>query len=69
MKKLVSLFLASLLSLSLFTVGPNASALPKEPDLTPAVTVQPSGPSKPGELPAEPQDDLPPPIPVEYLME
>lgn len=65
MKKLTTLFLTLVLSLSLLTSAFGAPVRPpEEPTPTPVVTVQPGDPEKPGELPAQPQDDLPDPQPV-----
>lgn len=64
MKKLVSLFLASLLSLSLFAFGPVTPMPPQEPDPIPVVTVQPEEP--PITPQGLPNGDMPDPKPVGY---
>lgn len=69
MKKVVSLFLASLLSLSLFAFAPVTPTPPQGPDPDPVVTIQPGEPDKPGQLPAEPQDDPPPPKPIDQAID
>ena len=67
MKKLVSLFLASLLSLSLLTSAFAAPAEPpEEPDPTPIVTIQPIDPEEPEDPPVVRPCDTPDPEPVEY---
>lgn len=66
MKKLVSLLLAGILSLSLLTSALAASPKEPEPDPTPVVTIQPVDPDKPGEPPAEPQDKLPEPAEEDF---
>ncbi len=58
MKKLTSLFLASLLSLSLFAFCPMTPPPSREPDPIPVETIQPNKPDQP---PAGPQDELPDP--------
>lgn len=60
MKKLASLFLAVLLSLSLFAFSPITPPPSWEPDPIPAETIQP------GEPPAEPQDELPDPVVIPW---
>jgi len=60
MKKLVSLALALTLSLNLLAFVPVAPIEPQDPDPTPVITLMPTEPEKPGQPPAEPQDDLPP---------
>lgn len=60
MKKLTSLFLSALLSLSLFAFGPFAPIPPQEPDPIPVETI------RPGEPPVEPQDDLPDPVEIPW---
>ena len=65
MKKLTTLLMTLVLSLSLLTAAFGAHVQPpKGPDPTPVVTVQPGDPEKPGEPPTQPQDDLPPLKPV-----
>lgn len=66
MKKVVSLFLASLLSLSLFAFTPVTPTPPQGPDPDPVVTILPD---QPGQLPAEPQDDPPPPKPIDQAID
>lgn len=67
MKKLVSLFLASLLSLSLLTSAFAAPVEPpEEPDPTPIVTIQPIDPEEPEEPPVIRPRKTPDPEPVEY---
>ena len=65
MKKMTTLLLTLVLSLSLLTSAFAASTQPPEELApTPVVTLQPGDPDKPGELPARPQDDPPNPQPV-----
>lgn len=68
MKKLVSLFLASLLSLFLLTSALAAPVKPpKEPDPKPIVTLQPIDLEEPGIEPqGKPNDNMPDPKPVDY---
>lgn len=64
----MSLFLATLLSLSLFTFGPVTPTPPQEPDPTPVVTIQPE---EPGDPPIAPQGlpdgngNMPDPKPID----
>ena len=66
MKRFFSFSLAFLLTLSLFATGATAAVKPKDPEPTPTpeITIQPLDPERPGQSPAELQDDPPNPRPI-----